>query len=88
MRLFAPMAKPEVPLIKKSDFIVDVIAVGAFFLVFAFVFLPSHVPSENPLWVNFWSIGSAACMGGVFWIALNMFRVVFRYQKELEARRR
>lgn len=88
MRLFARMAKPEVPLIKKSDFIVDVILVGAFFLFFAFVLLPSHVPSENPLWISVWSIGSAACMSGVFWIAVNMFRVVFRYQKELNARRR
>lgn len=88
MRLFCLMAKLEVPLIKKSDLVVDVIAVGAFFLVFAFVLLPSHVPSEKPLWINVWSIGSAACMSGVFWIALNMFRVVFRYQKELNARRR
>ena len=88
MHLLSQMAKPEVPIIKKSDLVVDVIAVGAFFLVFAFVLLPPHVPSENHLWIKMWSIGSAACMSGVFWIALNMFRVVFSYQKELNARRR
>ena len=64
----------------------DVIVVGAFFL-FLFFLLRSHVPSHDPMWISVWSAGAAACMSGVFWLACWMFRVVFRYQRELKARR-
>jgi H+/Cl- antiporter ClcA len=80
------MAQSEVKLIRKSDRIVDVIAVGAFF-AYMFTVVSSHVPSNDPTMVTFWSAGAAACMSGVFWLALNMFRVVARYQKELEKRK-
>lgn len=80
------MAKSEVQLIRKSDFIVDVIVVGAFF-AFMFNLLGSHVPSNDPTMVTLWSAGTAACMSGVFWLALWMFRVVARYQGELNARK-
>ncbi|MCF3649152.1 hypothetical protein [Synoicihabitans lomoniglobus] len=80
------MAQSEVQLIRKSDFIVDIFAVGAFF-AFMFSILRSHVPSNDPTMIMLWSVGTAACMSGVFWLALWMFRVVFRYQKELNARK-
>ena len=49
--------------------------------------LPSHVPSTDPQMITLWSAGTAACMSGVFWLASWMFRVVYRYQKELNARK-
>ena len=81
------MAKSEVQLIRKSDFLVDIVLVGIFFCLFAFRWLPSHVPSNDPTMVTLWSIGTAACMSGTFWLALWMLRVVARYQKELDTRK-
>jgi hypothetical protein len=80
------MAHSDKPLIRKFDFVVDLIVVGAFF-VFIFFLVRSHVPSNDPMWVTVWSAGTAACMSGVFWLALWMLRVVFRYQRELNTRR-
>jgi len=76
---------PDVQLIHKSDFIVDAVVTGAFF-VFMFFVVRSHVPSNDPKMVFLWSAGTAACMSGVFWLASWMFRVVYRYQKALKAR--
>ncbi|MCC5024632.1 MAG: hypothetical protein J6386_18370 [Candidatus Synoicihabitans palmerolidicus] len=80
------MAQSEVQLICKSDFIVDICTVGAFF-AFMFNVVSSHVPSNDPAMINLWSGITAACMSGVFRLATWMFRVVFRYQKELKARK-
>jgi hypothetical protein len=80
------MAQPEKPLVRKFDFLVDAIVVGAFFILMFFI-VRSHVPSNDPKMIALWSAGTAACMSGVFWMAVWMFRVVFRYQYELNARR-
>ena len=80
------MAQSAPKFTKPSDFIVDAIVVGAFF-VFMFTILRSHVPSNDPKMIALWSGLTSACMSGVFWLALWMFRVVLRYQKELKARK-
>jgi hypothetical protein len=79
------MAKSEVQLIRKTDFLVDIVLSGAFF-VFLFGILQKHVPSNDPAMITLWSAGTSACMTGVFWLACWMFRVVMRYQRELKAR--
>lgn len=61
--------------------VIDAILVIAFFVFMFFVIRP-HVQSENPLFIAIWGGGSAACMSGVFWLAIQMFRVVFRAQRE------
>jgi len=80
------MAQSEVPLFRKSDIFVDIIIVTSFFAFLFLKVLPSHVPSTDPQMITLWSAGTAACMSGVFWLASWMFRVVYRYQKELNAR--
>jgi len=77
------MAESEVT-VKKSDFLLDVILSGAFF-VFIFLVLQKHVPSNDPAMIALWSGGTAAAMTGVFWLSCWMFRTVFRYQKQLNA---
>ncbi len=76
------MAQPE----KKSavtpaSLLVDAILVGAFF-VLMFVLFKHHVPSNDPKMIILWAGLSAACISGVFWLAVQMFRVVYRAQKE------
>ena len=80
------MAQPAPQFTKPSDFVVDAIVVGAFF-VFMFTIVRSHVPSNDPKMILLWGALASACMSGVFWLALWMFRVVLRYQKELQARK-
>lgn len=60
--------------------LVDAILVGAFF-IFMFFVLQSHVPSNDPTMIALWSALAASCLSGVFWLAVQMFRVVFRFQR-------
>ena len=59
----------------------NVVLVGAFF-VLMYSLLRSHVPSGNPFYVRLWAALGASCMSGVFWLCIQMFRVVFRAQRE------
>ncbi|MDR1010399.1 MAG: hypothetical protein LBM04_04620 [Opitutaceae bacterium] len=60
--------------------IIDAILVIAFF-AFMFSVIRPHVQTENPLFIVLWGGGTAACMAGIFWLALQMFRVVLRAQR-------
>ena len=57
--------------------VVDLILLVAFF-AYMFSVLRSHVPSSDPKMIMIFAALAAACMTGVFWLALQMFRVVFR----------
>ena len=59
------------------------LCLAAFGLFFAVIRL--HVPSEDGRQVAFWSGATAACMTGVFWLALQMFKAVVRHQRERAA---
>lgn len=74
------MAQPETKLMTPVSFVVDMILVVAFFLYLYSVVSP-HVPSSNPRMVMLWGALTAACMSGVFWLAIQMFRVVLRAQR-------
>jgi hypothetical protein len=72
----------EIKLTKLSSpigMVVDAILVIGFF-VFLFGLLKSHVPSNDPKQVFLWAGLTAACMSGVFWLAIQMFRVVLGAQ--------
>lgn len=60
--------------------VVDAVLVLGFF-AFIFSLLKSHVPSNDPMMVMLWAGLSAACMSGVFWLAIQMFRVVLKAQR-------
>ncbi len=78
------MAESEV-IVKKYDFLVDAVLCAGFF-AFMYTVLQKHVPSTDPTMIFLWSAGTAGCMTGVFWLASWMFRTVYRYQRELNAR--
>ena len=77
------MAQPESKRITPVSFAVDLVLVAAFFL-FMFSVLKSHVMSNNPHMILLWAGLAAACMSGVFWLAIQMFRVVLRAQRALK----
>ena len=59
---------------------VDAVLVIAFFALM-FNVLQSHVPSLKESHIRFWAAFGAACMSGVFWLCIQMFRVVLRAQR-------
>lgn len=74
------MAQPTEKLITPVSFLVDVVLMAAFF-VFMFGVLKPHVPSNDPKMITLWAALATACMTGVFWLCIQMFRVVFRFQR-------
>jgi hypothetical protein len=61
--------------------VIDFVLVAAFF-AFLFTLLRSHVPSNDPAMITLWAALGAACLSGVFWLCVQMFRVVLRAQRE------
>jgi len=80
------MAQPERKLTSPASLLVDAILVVAFF-VFIYRVLAPHVPSDDPKMALLWGGLTAACMSGVFWLCVQMFRVVFRAQREARNRK-
>lgn len=60
--------------------LVDLVLVVAFF-IYMYGVLKPHVPSNDPHMIHLWGALGTACMTGVFWLALQMIRVVFRAQR-------
>ena len=56
------------------------VLVVAFFL-FIYTVVAPHVPSNSKNMVLLWGGLTAACMTGVFWLCIQMFRVVLRAQR-------
>ena len=78
------MAQSE-KLVTPVSLVVDLILVVGFF-IYMFFTMKSHVPSNDPKMIALWAALTSACLTGVFWLALQMFRVVLRAQRA--ARRR
>ena len=57
--------------------LVDLVLVVAF-SIYMFGVLKTHVPSNDPKMIVIWGLIATSCMTGVFWLTLQMFRVVFR----------
>ncbi len=76
------MSKTETGSKAKKFPVLDAVLVVGFFLISFLVLRPS-VPVYTPLWVNFWSILGGLCMTGVFWLAMQMFKVVLFDQIEM-----
>ncbi len=59
---------------------VDAVLVLAFFAII-YTLVSRHVPSYDPFWVVLWGGLTAACMSAVFWLCIQMFRVVLKAQR-------
>jgi protein-S-isoprenylcysteine O-methyltransferase Ste14 len=71
------MEQPTEKFTTPLSLVVDLVLMVLFF-AFLFSVLRSHVPSTNPTMIIVWAGLAASCLTGVFWLALQMFRVVFR----------
>ena len=79
------MTQPERKqrLATRARLAVDAALVIAFF-VFIYTVVSPHVPSSNPRMIRLWGAFTSLCLSGVFWLALQMFRVTWRAQREAE----
>jgi hypothetical protein len=59
----------------------------AIFFFFMFGWVKSHVPSTDSKFVILFGGLTAICVTGVFWMAIQMFRVVVAGEKTLKAER-
>jgi hypothetical protein len=75
------MAQSESKSVTPGAIALDAVLVIAFFL-FLYSLVSPHVPSNDPKWIMIWGGLTAACMSGVFWLCIQMFRVVLRAQRE------
>jgi len=77
--LVARMATPEKKF-SPVQLVIDLVLCALFFAFFFNVLQP-HVPSSEAGMVRLWAGLAAACMTGVFWMAMHMLRVVWRFQR-------
>jgi hypothetical protein len=73
--------EPKLKLATPASIALDVFLVLAFF-VYMYTVVSTHVPSEDPNMIHLWGALTSACITGVFWLALQMFRVVLKAQRE------
>jgi len=76
---FRGMAQPETKLTSPASLLLDAFLVGGFFLFIYWLVAP-HVPSNDKSMIMLWGGLCSACMTGVFWLCVQMFRVVLRAQ--------
>ncbi|MEY4939357.1 MAG: hypothetical protein RIQ93_1092 [Verrucomicrobiota bacterium] len=77
---FRFMAAPEQKLTSPVSLAVDAVLVVGFF-VLMYTLVSPHVPTNDRTMTLIWGGLCASCMTGVFWLALQMFRVVLRAQR-------
>ena len=73
------MSQSETKFTSPASLAVDAVLVLAFFL-FIYTLVSPHVPSNDKNMIVLWGALCAACMSGVFWLCIQMFRVVLRAQ--------
>jgi len=79
LRLLPAMAQPAEKFTSPVSLAVDAVLVVAFFL-FLYSLVSTHVQSHDRKWIMIWGGLCAACMTAVFWLCIQMFRVVLRAQ--------
>ncbi len=75
------MAPPEKKPFSIANLALDLVLVAVAFTIF-YRLVNSHVPSNDPRMIMLWGGLAAGCMSGVFWLALQMLKVVFRFQRD------
>lgn len=79
-RCFRGMSSPAKKSFNVVSLAIDLILTAIAFVIF-YSLVNSHVPSTDPKMVMLWGGLAAGCMAGVFWLAWNMLKVVFKFQR-------
>ena len=75
------MQEPERKLVTPVSLAVDAVLVIAFF-IYMYGVTSTHVPSRDHRMILIWGLACSSCLTAVFWLALQMFRVVAKAARE------
>jgi len=75
------MASPEKKPFSFLVLVIDLALTAVAFAIFYWL-VNSHVPSNDPAMIKLWGGLASACMAGVFWLALQMLKVVYTFQRD------
>jgi len=75
------MSTPEKKPFSIVNLVLDLVLTGIAFVIFYWL-VNSHVQSNDPKMIMLWGGLTAGCLSGVFWLALQMFKVVYKFQRE------
>lgn len=75
------MATPEKKPFSPVTLVIDLVLTALAFALFYWL-VNSHVPSSDPAMIKLWGGLGAGCMTGVFWLALQMLKTVYRFQRD------
>ena len=73
--MIGSMEKSEEKLVSRKGLVFDLVITVIWFVFFAVILQP-YVPAQTELYRTVFAIFTSACLTGVFWLAINMFRVV------------
>ena len=79
------MSQQEQKLTSPTSLVVDAVLVIAFFIFMYFVVAP-HVQTHDAKMRLLWGGLTSAMMSAVFWLCVQMFRVVFSFQRSSRRR--
>ena len=74
------MQQQESKLVTPASLATDAVLVVLFFL-YMYSVVSTHVPSKDHRMILLWGGLGSACLTGVFWLTVQMFRVVVRAQR-------
>jgi uncharacterized membrane-anchored protein len=75
------MSSPEKKPFSIVTLVIDLVLTGIAFVIF-YSLVNSHVQSNDPKMIMLWGGLTAGCLSGVFWLAMQMFKVVFIFQRD------
>jgi hypothetical protein len=75
------MQQRENKRVTPASLAIDAVLVIVFF-AYMYSVVSTHVPSKDHRMVIFWGAACSACLSAVFWLTLQMFRVVVKAQRE------
>lgn len=76
------MEQQESISVTPTSLVVDAVLVVAFF-IYMYGVVSTHVPSRDHRMVLFWGALCSSCLSAVFWLAIQMIRVVARHQGQI-----
>jgi len=75
------MSSPAKKSFSILSLVIDLALTAVAFVIF-YTLVHTHVPSTDPKMITLFGALTAGCMSGVFWLALNMLKVVFKFQRD------
>ena len=78
---FPGMASHEKKPFSIVNLVIDLVLVAIAFGIFYWL-VESHVQSDDKRMIMLWGGLTAGCMSGVFWLALQMLKTVYRFQRD------